>query len=721
MTIAGGQPVPWWGVSVFWGVLFLLIQQAERLCLAPDVMARKPAAFGLLIRTFLAGLGNDLYVAAIGLGLAILLAALATGVRRLGGWGAAQPRKEFFGRAVAWVSLLLAIGLLAVTTADLSYFAYNHQHLDFVFFEYLDELLHALGQRGPSQAAEQTGAELEDASKWVSRIGLFWGLLALFAVTWTALFRSVMRRHREALRQGTPAGLTVMLVSAVGVAGAGLAPPPASSLVWKTIDSEAYYSLSQNPILFAYHPFRDVVLSHLTWSPSPLPLRMTESKADDWAHLASDGERLFTKPDYPFIGGRRHREAPYFTRHPNIVLLFVEGLDRRYLGRTHAPSASSQSADRASSEIPLTPFLDRLKDESLYFTNFFSNGVQTLRGLFATLCSAWPRQGTAVIKTRRTHDFLCMPSVLRQAGYRTEMVVSLDSDLAGLKEFLEYNGIERYYAEQDFPQQAERLGLGLTDGALLEFIEHRVTAIQAEATPFFLAALTTSTHHPFAVPTNHPDVQALTKHSDGYVAALRYLDAELERVFSRMRARGLLDNTIVLILGDHGRHEAVGETDHERQVGHYMAPLFIWLDDSLRRQRGFQARSVDQVASQVDIAPTVLTAIGLMPRVEPFVGQDVSWLLVGPCRTENRAYLSSVYDDAIGLADETGVWQYSFRRGRLSRTDLNLRASTVYDIEQDPTGIRYLHAMGALYLAWNMALEGNRIWSPDAPATTTRQ
>ncbi|MFO0730467.1 MAG: LTA synthase family protein [Nitrospiraceae bacterium] len=716
MTIAGGQPVPWWGLSLFWGVLFLLIQQAERVCLAPDVMARQPGVPGLLVRTFLAGLGNDLYVAAIGLGLVLLLAALVTGLCVLGGWGGTLPRTELFGRAISGVSLLSAVGLFAVTTADLSYFAYNHQHLDFVFFEYLDELIHAFGQNGPSQAAEQTGAELEDPSKWLSRIGLFWGLLVLFAATWTALFRAALHRHSEALQQGTSAGLTMMLVAAVGVTAAGLTPPPASSLVWEAIDSEAYYSLSQNPVLFAHHPFRDVFLSQLSWSPSALPFRMTEIQADDGVRLASDGERVFAGPDYPFIGTQRHPEAPYFTRPPNIVLLFVEGLDRRYLGRRYTPSGSSRPGDQTASDIRLTPFLDRLKDESLYFPNFFSNGVQTLRGLFATLCSAWPRQGTAVIKTRRTHDFLCMPSVLRQAGYHTEMVVSLDSDLTGLREFLERNGIERYYAEQDFPQQAERLGLGLTDGALLDFIEHRVTALRTEGTPFFLAALTTSTHHPFAVPASHPDVQALTTDPDGYVAALRYFDAELERVFGRMRKNGLLDNTIVLILGDHGRHEAVGESDHERQVGHYMAPLFVWLDESLRRQRGFQAGAVKQVASQVDIAPTVLTAIGLMPRVEPFVGQDLSCVLAGPCRIENRAYLSSVYDDAIGIADETGIWQYSFRRGLLSRTDLDLRTSTRYDIEKGPAGISYLHAMGARYLAWNRALERNRIWSPDGPA-----
>ena len=71
-----------------------------------------------------------------------------------------------------------------------------------------------------------------------------------------------------------------------------------------------------------------------------------------------------------------------FTEPANVIILFLEGLDPRYLGQTYG-------------EVRGTPFLDRLREDSVYFTNFFSNGVQTSWGLFATLCSTYPRHGTA--------------------------------------------------------------------------------------------------------------------------------------------------------------------------------------------------------------------------------------------------------------------------------------------------------------------------------------
>ncbi|MFO0767958.1 MAG: sulfatase-like hydrolase/transferase [Nitrospiraceae bacterium] len=132
----------------------------------------------------------------------------------------------------------------------------------------------------------------------------------------------------------------------------------------------------------------------------------------------------------------------------------------------------------------------------------------------------------------------------------------------------------------------------------------------------FSSTLTLATHHPFAAPSNHPDVQRLQQLvDDKYVAALRYTDLELERVFTDLAGRGLLRNTVLFVLEDHGRHEAIGKTDVERAVGHFSAPLAQsgWIP--LRSPDRYRPRTVPTVASQVDVAPTALALIGLLPAV----------------------------------------------------------------------------------------------------------
>jgi phosphoglycerol transferase MdoB-like AlkP superfamily enzyme len=386
------------------------------------------------------------------------------------------------------------------------------------------------------------------------------------------------------------------------------------------------------------------------------------------------------------------------------LMIFVEGLDRRYLGR-------SVQAGHSADGIVLTPFLDRLKQDSLYYENFFTNGVQTSRGLFATLCSAYPRYGTAVIKTRFRNNFLCLPSVLREGGYRTEMVVGQGDDINNLDYFLGRNGMDRLFDEADFPQEAERLAMGITDGALLDFMRGRVESLRRGGRPFFLATLTSGMHHPFPVPARHREVVALGAQPDGYLAALRNFDLEFERVFTGLRMQGLLNNTIVVILGDHGRHEPIGRTETERQAGHFMAPLFIWIDDSLRSPKVYRPRVIKTVASQVDLAPTLLAVNGLLPEVSPFMGRDLSCTWSMACEDSNWAFLSSVYDDLIGLADRDGLWLYSFRTGSLVHANLSLSGQASRQSIHEPDAKSRYVRMVALHVSSNVLLEQNRIWN----------
>lgn len=408
----------------------------------------------------------------------------------------------------------------------------------------------------------------------------------------------------------------------------------------------------------------------------------------------------FVDPRYPLV--RTITPSPDSLRlptPPNIVLLFLEGLDRRYLGQTYG-------------DVKGTPFLDRLKDDSVYFQHFFSNGVQTSRGLFATLCSSFPRLGAAAMKTRYAHDYLCLPSLLQRQGYHTEMVIGQHRDLNRLQTFAARNGLHQLLHEGDFPPGTERAGVGIVDGALFDLCYERITQLQADHRPFFLTTLTLSTHHPFGAPDRHPDVRVLRQQvQDQYVAALRYTDLELERVFTRLVREGLLRNTIVLVLGDHGRHEPVGHTDIERKAGHFASPLFVWMDESLRSPATYRPRTVSAVASQVDVAPTLLALSGGLPSLGSFAGHDVSCLLVRDCLPDRIAYLTSVYDNLVGLASADGLLLYSLSAETFQEATLDFESMP----EDEQSRRRLSAARGpdllAIHDVANSALDSNRLWS----------
>ena len=691
---------------VFWWVLFLLMQQVERLFLLPETLHLERPTSTAFIRTFVIGFQGDLIIATI----CILLAGVLAGAVgclfpiRLKWNERMQGLRRRFRSGLVGSSVVFAVALLLLLTVDMGYFQYNRHHLDFVFFEYLDDLVTQVSEAGSStsQAAHQTGAELQEGQKWGIRLFWFWLSESVAISIWWLCFKGTVGPLLASWIARFPkTATTALLVGLVmGTLGCHIKGPQAVRQA--RISSAAYYTLAQNPILYASESLRAALDSRLK---ETLPRALTvmplgEAVQVTQAALGHGVTYPFSR--YPLVRANEANQGVHFRQPANVVLIFVEGLDRRFLNRT-------------VQGIRVTPFLDRLRDDSLYFDRFFSNGTQTARGLFASLCSYYPRQGTAEMKTRYTHDYLCLPSVLRKAEYRTEMVVGEHRDLNRLNLFMARNGLHQLLDKAEFPAEPERMvgnpDGGWPDGVLFDVMRKRIEALREDPSPWFLTTLTFSTHHPFVVPQIHPDVHLLTAETDGYIAALRYFDLELERFFTQLRSDGLLKDTLFIILGDHGRHEQIGRTDGEKAMGHFMTPLFIWLDDSLREGMPRYPRTVSVVASQIDLAPTILALNGLTPPVAPFLGRDLSCLLVSDCLDDNEAYLTSAYDDSIGLVDHHGFSIYSLRRQVFSQMDFDPMKPVNERSVVDPDIAPQFRRLMALYVSSNTLLEQNRIWS----------
>jgi len=185
---------------------------------------------------------------------------------------------------------------------------------------------------------------------------------------------------------------------------------------------------------------------------------------------------------------------------------------------------------------------------------------------------------------------------------------------------------------------------------------------------------TTQTHHPYE-PT--PDVPLLTFQREPvpdqyelerYLNVLHETDGQLARLFDAIRRLKLDDDTLVVVIGDHGQafgypHDTYiqGRTIYEEDVH---VPLMFW---SPRRYQTATRSNV--VGSQVDLAPTIAELAGVPPAPD-WQGRS----LFDPMRS-SRAYFY-VAEDHFTLGMREGNWKYIFA--------LREGVDELYDLDKDP-------------------------------------
>lgn len=183
-------------------------------------------------------------------------------------------------------------------------------------------------------------------------------------------------------------------------------------------------------------------------------------------------------------------------------------------------------------------------------------------------------------------------------------------------------------------------------------------------------------------PISEPDRQHMLSQYDGAIA---YLDAQLERLVEALKERGLYDDTLLIVLSDHG--EVFGD---KGLFGHAVSlyqdqihvPLVIKLPASDR------VGVVTQIASLVDVLPTVLDGLGLA-ALEDLHGRS----LLGAPAAASRSVISEHYRPGHSL--EWGDWFGGTQRALISES-LKLIASEdpekieLFDLASDPAERRDL-------------------------------
>jgi len=330
------------------------------------------------------------------------------------------------------------------------------------------------------------------------------------------------------------------------------------------------------------------------------------------------------------------REAP--TPAPNVVFIVIDTLRADRLGAY-------------GNERGLTPFLDSMAERGFVFRNAYAQSSWTKPSIASILTSRFPVQhGVQSWKAVLPSDEITLPEILQSIGYATaafQANILVNAGQGFGQGFAEYHlyplkgGRQKGLVEQFH----ERAGT-LNRDALAWLVR------QKPQVPLFVYLQYMEPHLPWAPPDAildrvvgdrpRPDVRRLNAQflvarrdplspetwdavRDAYDAEVMALDRDLEALFAELEKSGFLEHCIVVITSDHG--EELGE---HGLAGHGISlfneeirvPLIVvppWRQTRV---------DVDDIASLIDVAPTVLALVGV-PAPDAFEGKILDRVLAG--------------------------------------------------------------------------------------------
>ena len=315
-----------------------------------------------------------------------------------------------------------------------------------------------------------------------------------------------------------------------------------------------------------------------------------------------------------------------------------------------------------------TPVLDSLARDGVRFANAYCPTPLTLPSHCSILTGTYPLRH----KVRNNGDYyladeaVTLAERLKEKGYATSAFVA------------SFNTDSRFGLGQGFDVYDDRFG---EDEMLKTFRSERTADKVADAFLSWLGAKPRERffswvhffdpHAPYEPPPPYKQRFA----GDAYDGELAFMDHELGRIIDALRAKGILDRTLVVLAGDHG--ESLGEKG-ESNHGIFIydaamkVPLILSAPENLPR-----GLVVDARVRLIDIMPTVLDALKIPVNPE-IQGENLLPFIEGKKNEDLLCYLETYYPpETFGWSELVGIIDGDWKFIRAPRSEL-------YDLKKDP-------------------------------------
>jgi arylsulfatase A-like enzyme len=391
-------------------------------------------------------------------------------------------------------------------------------------------------------------------------------------------------------------------------------------------------------------------------------------------------------------------------RRPNVIVFFTD--QQRW-----------DSVGAYGSPMDLTPNLNRMCRGGVRFDRAFTSQPVCAPARSSIQTGKYPTT-TGVIHNGidLKHDEQTLAHYFSRAGYQTGYIGKwhLGGSVRNPVPLEKRGGYDQYWAASDVLEFTSSPFAGRLFDAqnkAIEFNKYRADFLtdlaagfirQRKQDPFFLFLSYVEPHHQndqnrFVAPERYADRYRATFHIPpdlapypgdwksqlpDYYGIIARIDECFGRVLKELEDQKLTHNTVVVFTTDHGCHFRTRNSEYKRSChdASIRIPLVI-------RGPGFDpGRVVTEMASLVDLPPTLLAAAGL-PVPASMQGRSLLQLANGAERNWRNEIFVQMREEALQRAIRTERWKYCIFDPDSRRSEphsLNYVERFLYDLNADP-------------------------------------
>lgn len=324
----------------------------------------------------------------------------------------------------------------------------------------------------------------------------------------------------------------------------------------------------------------------------------SEPKAEEAIHsLLSEKNMPFVKNDTDDKDITRVVKKAAPEKHKNVMIVVMESMSADYMGIF-------------GNQENLTPNLDRLAREGLFFSNAYATGTRTVRGLEAVTLSIPPTPGQSIIRRKGNEGLFSLGFVFKDRGYDTRFIYGGYGYFDNMNAFFAANGFDIIDRTNMAKDEVEFANVwGVCDEDMFKKALAQADAAYKRKQPFMHVIMTTSNHRPYTYPQGRIDIAPKT----GRYGGVKYADYSVGKLIEWASKKPWYKDTVFVFVAD---HTAGAGGKAELAPNKYHIPIIYYAPGFLKPKR------YESIASQIDVGPTLLGMLDFSYYTK-FYGEDL--------------------------------------------------------------------------------------------------